>query len=274
VLEASRPEVTFKRRLDWLVTRAAKVAGAAPDAVPTRPPEPLDPIGLSPYFPQPMVEALTEIAQDLVLPGLELVPANAIMGVETNPAFIEAYMIGLNHEMGRELLWRRYPADLTATYFNHFWRSPWPLIAWPEAIKPIAGWGDRSLSLKADDPRFVLLIRSELLVRYPNAVVILRKDNADNLPVFSGGFAPDVRYIGFDIAADQIDGATIIIQEHPSAPRFNIPLPLPGATPPTGPAPTFLKPDGDNSAAVASKLRVNPVRISLPTSILKELGTG
>ena len=44
--------------------------------------------------------------QDWLLPGLEHVPPNAITGVEPDVAFIEAYLLGLNHEMGRELLWR------------------------------------------------------------------------------------------------------------------------------------------------------------------------
>ena len=39
----------------------------------------LDPVGLSPSFPQPMVEPLTEVAQRLVLPGLELVPPNTVV---------------------------------------------------------------------------------------------------------------------------------------------------------------------------------------------------
>ena len=30
-------------------------------------------------------------------------------------------MVGLNHEMGRELLWREYPTDLRGSYFRQFW---------------------------------------------------------------------------------------------------------------------------------------------------------
>ncbi len=77
---------------------------------PTRPDDvALDPVGLSPSFPQPMVEPLTDVAQRLVLPGLDLVPPNTVVPLETNNAFVEAYLVGLNTEMGRELLWRGYP---------------------------------------------------------------------------------------------------------------------------------------------------------------------
>ena len=34
---------------------------------------------------------------------------NTISLLETNQRFIEAYMVGLNHEFARELLWREYP---------------------------------------------------------------------------------------------------------------------------------------------------------------------
>ncbi len=38
--------------------------------------------------------------------------------LRTNNRFIEAYLVGLNHEMGRELLWREYPTDQRGTYFR------------------------------------------------------------------------------------------------------------------------------------------------------------
>ena len=41
--------------------------------------------------------------------------------LETNPRFIESYMVGLNHEMARELLWREYPTDQRGTCFRQFW---------------------------------------------------------------------------------------------------------------------------------------------------------
>ena len=39
----------------------------------------------------------------------------------TNPPFIEAYMVGLNHEFARELLWREYPTDQRGPPFRQFW---------------------------------------------------------------------------------------------------------------------------------------------------------
>ncbi len=181
----------------------------------------LDPVGLSPSFPQPMVEPLTEVAQRLVLPGLELVPPNTVVPLETNSTFVESYLVGLNTEMGRELLWREYPADLRATYFDRFWdasSSP----GRPPDVADLSTWGDRALGVGAAEEDFVLLLRSELLRRYPDAIVYAMKGTEEKHPIFSGGFAPDVRFFGFDIDAATIGDWNIVIQEHPSAPRFGI----------------------------------------------------
>ena len=38
----------------------------------------------APKFPQPMYEALRDLSQDFLLPGLENVPANTVTLLETN----------------------------------------------------------------------------------------------------------------------------------------------------------------------------------------------
>ena len=47
--------------------------------------------------------------------------SNSITLMETNQRFIEAYMVGLNHEFARKLLWREYPTDQRGSYFRQFW---------------------------------------------------------------------------------------------------------------------------------------------------------
>ena len=44
-----------------------------------------------------------------------------MIGLQTNRRFVEAYMVGLNVEMGRELLWRGFPTDQRGTCFAQFW---------------------------------------------------------------------------------------------------------------------------------------------------------
>src|SRR5205823_4251410 len=74
-----------------------------------------------PVFDLPMYEPLTDISSELFLPNLNLIEQNSITLLETNRRFIEAYLIGLNHEFARELLWRAYPTDQAGSYFRQFW---------------------------------------------------------------------------------------------------------------------------------------------------------
>jgi hypothetical protein len=229
---------------------------------PDRPPEAaFARVSLAPAFPQPMVEPLAAIAQDLLLPGLDLVPANTVVPLETNADFVEAYMAGLNTEMGRELVWRGFPADLSATYFDRFWDAS-GAPGRPPDIPPIATWGARGLGAGGGPESSVMLVRSELLRRYPDAVIYVRRGGEERLPIFTGGFPPDVRYLGFDIPAGEIRDWSIVIQEHPSAPRFGI-----EAGDDTAGA-AHLPPRGENAAQVARSFRQMPVQVTLPAAIL------
>ena len=51
-----------------------------------------------------------------------VLPNDFIMAVKTNPRFVEALMVGANHEMGREMLWQGLPTDQRGTPFQHFWQ--------------------------------------------------------------------------------------------------------------------------------------------------------
>jgi len=143
-----------------------------------------------PIFDMPMYRPLYEISAELFLPNLNLIAQNSITLLETNQAFIEAYMVGLNHEFARELLWREYPTDQRGSYFRQFWDVSAFFDTSPEAdaeqqkeklrdITKLHRW-PRASTLKAHDNRqqggqakeeIVLTIRGELLKKYPNAVI-------------------------------------------------------------------------------------------------------
>jgi hypothetical protein len=218
-------------------------------------------VGLSPLFPQPMVEPLVEVAQELVLPGLDIVPPNTVVPLETNARFVQAYLVGLNTEMGRELLWRGFPADLSTTYFNRFWDSS-ASPGRPPDIDPIGTWGSRPLGDGKADENFAMLVRSELLRRYPDAIVYATRAGQQRNPIFTGRFAPDVRYFGFDISVREIASWSIVIQEHPSAPRFGVEVGTDNGTA------THVPPPKENAALVGHQTRQMPVRITIPATIL------
>jgi len=143
-----------------------------------------------PQFDMPMYKPLSDISSELFLPNLNLIGQNSITLLETNQPFIEAYMVGLNHEFARELLWREYPTDQRGSYFRQFWDvsaflDPTPAAdqeAQKEKLRDITrlhGWS-RTSALKDHDNRqsstasgeeLVLTIRGELLKKYPNAVI-------------------------------------------------------------------------------------------------------
>jgi hypothetical protein len=220
-------------------------------ALPTRPADPLDPILAAPTFPQPMWETLQETSRELLFPGLAQIPHDTATALETNPRFVEAFMVGLNHEIGAQLLWAEYPTDQRGTCFRQFWdaRGRIPAPATPadgEDIDPIPGWlatSDLGDSLKATATgNAVLVLRGELLRRYPDTTVYaipatgttrprtpVTDETQERYPVFSGRLA-DVTFFGFDLTADEARGSLadgkpgwfFVLQQHPTAPHYGL----------------------------------------------------
>ena len=130
---------------------------------------------MAPSFPRPMYEALKEKSQELLLPGLDKVLPDTVLGLRTNRAFVESYMIGLNVEMARELLWRGFPTDQRGTYFRNFWGNRRAPAAASDVGDLRVNLGRALGTAPPNSPanQFVLLLRSALLRRYPNAIIYL-----------------------------------------------------------------------------------------------------
>ncbi len=227
---------------------------------------PLPDLGFAPRFATPMAQALVELGQHWLLPGLDGVPANTAVALRTNGGFVEAFLVGLNHEFGRELLWREFPTPLTATFFDRFWDAA-VAPAEPPDIPQLDEWADRALGAPTlREERFVLLLRSELIRRFPDAVVTASEPGANPpvtlLPVFRGSLDPDVSYFGFSIPLAQADQYTISIAEQPGAPRFGFEV---GEAPP---GVTHAPATDATAAALAGRLRQLPARITIPITVL------
>jgi hypothetical protein len=229
------------------------------------PADQLEPVMAAPTFPNPMFEPLRELSQDWVFPGLDKVPPNTMSLLEINRRFVYAYMVGLNHEMAGALLWNGYPTDLRGTHFKHFWdpasyygsagqtldpstlEDVDPITDWPTtgASSALAMVGKKSpLSTNP----LVLLLRGDLLARYPNLLVYAAKaklrtgatdpqdpkqrepdDAHEERPIFGGTLKPDVSFFAFaDLTAAKVTGGAtdpgwyFILQEQPSETRFNL----------------------------------------------------
>jgi hypothetical protein len=131
----------------------------------------LQPLMAYPKFPLPMSMALLASAPEWFLPGLGEFPPDRTTLLEPNDAFIESYLVGLNHELMSELLWREYPTDRRGSPFQRFW--PRPLDG--TDIPGIDTWSPRSLlgdHMELGGEEFaILLVRGEVVRRFPDMVV-------------------------------------------------------------------------------------------------------
>jgi hypothetical protein len=232
--DAVQAQLLDRLRPDVTVVQGAQARIDAPPETWTRP-DPLAPIGAGPVFSDPMYTGLRDVAPQLLLPGVDHVPPDTVALLETTPRVIEAYMAGLNHEISRELLWREYPADLRATPFRRFWDGG------VDDIPPLSDWGTAALGshLRGADgqAQLVLLVRGELLRRYPTTSVYAAPALADGgfdasaalLPIFRGSVDPDVTFLGFALSEKaalgtdpQGPGWFFVFEQDASAPRFGI----------------------------------------------------
>jgi hypothetical protein len=228
------------------LTRAllpAALPAALPTALPTAAPtlplaSDLPPALAHPVFPQPMYETIRDLFPDYLLAGLDKTPPNSVTLLQTNQRFIEAFLVGLNHELARELLWREYPTDQRGTYFRQFWE---PNASTNTAYPPLEQWrqplGKNAVGVSTDK-QLVLLIRSELLRRYPGAIMYAVKADATGrkpskletdhrYPAFRGSAPPDITFLGFtNLTTEEVKqlnpGWFFIIQQQPGEPLFGL----------------------------------------------------
>lgn len=182
VVDRLRPSRTIPGRFSTIAVIAPHVSAQRAET--------FDEIRYHPHIDDPMYRPLKELGEEQFVPNLNLIGPDTVVALETNQEFIESYMVGVNHEFSRELLWREYPTDQRGTYFRQFWDVSThfdPAAVDAEAqreqlydIPPIHRWLSRS-DLGEHDNRqpepgverneIVLAIRGQLLKKYPNTVI-------------------------------------------------------------------------------------------------------
>jgi hypothetical protein len=194
----------------------------------------------------PMYTYLARLDPARFLPGVSEIPYDSITVLKTNPRFVESLLIGLNHELNRELLWRAFPTDQRGTPFRQFWdRGTGADIAAIDTWSPGNGIGSNGPG--DPDGQVALLVRGQLLKRYPNALVYAWRSRNGVLvespapgdvrtPVFSGVLDGDTTFVGFDLGSAELtagDGWFFVLQEQPTEPRFGFDeFSGPGSPPP------------------------------------------
>jgi hypothetical protein len=243
-LLTAQVKTSLLRSLDPERTISSRVLASLTSTGDNKPSDdPLEPVIDEPNFPQPMYEALRDLSQDFLLPGLDQVPANTVALLETNPKFVESFLVGLNAEMSSELLWRNFPTTQRGTYFKQFWDTAGGSA--DEDIEAIADWNGRHLGDNSPQSsgKLVLLLRGELLRRYPTAVIyavratrtrgqldVSRDAKDERHPIFRGTLRPDVTFVGFNLSEAEAlgkppnhpDGWFFVIQQQPTEPAFGL----------------------------------------------------
>jgi hypothetical protein len=242
IVETTRPRPMIEARLATRIRAAGHeytfgTVGALSGRIRVVQADPIEPIMVGPVLDRPLYLDLAAFDQDRFLPGAGATPDNAITLLETNPRFVESFMVGVNHEFNRELLWRRYPTDRRGTAFRRFWDR----IDDSDDIEPIHMWrGPNRLgsnSFGDADGSIVLLVRGQLLRRYPNTLIYAAPATASRridpsvapiAPVFAGFLEPDLAFVGFDLDSDAAaagNGTMFVLQEQPAEPRFGLDVP-------------------------------------------------
>lgn len=220
------------------------------------------PVMAYPVFKDAMGEILRTKHPDLFMPGIDDFPANGLTTLSVNREFIEAYLLGLNHALGSELLWRGFPTDLRGSYFRQFWdvseqlststsdsQTPEELADAEESLRditPLASWGTQALGTHSDNPSAVrLAVRADLLKRYPNTVISAlsaKKENDVLTPNFDEEYVfpiqrmtlgQDILVLTFPLSEADAKGQVVtepngpygfffIFQERPGEPQFGL----------------------------------------------------
>lgn len=259
IIRKINPRLTIKNRTEKTIH--------IPDRIKNNFRETFTPVMAYPEFDLPMYKPLVDLSTDLFLPNINKIEENSITLLENNQKFIESYMVGINHEMSRELLWREYLTDQRGSYFRQFWDVKSYLVQQPipedikeklKDIPEIHTWSRTNTTrMNASDPnslrknelgthnqrasqsgktQLVLVIRGELLKKYPNAVIYAHKadwgeengqksvkaeralikltanqeanppEDLIKTPLFEAKVDPDIYFFGFDLDDEEARG--------------------------------------------------------------------
>lgn len=203
----------------------------------------------------PLWSFLQENAPDWLLPGGGELPIDRVHAVQTNPEFVDAFLVGANHRSLGELRWRNLPLVTGWTPLRRFWqriddaqngpatdvRPVLDILSPPSPGHPI--WADAS-TLGATDhaiglgAQLVVILHTELFRRYPATMVYLMlnpggtatwQNDVDEIPDvriwpnLSGALHPELVFFGFPVPPSAGKDHWLVLEEPPPGFRFTVP---------------------------------------------------
>ena len=207
---------------------------------------------VAPELDLPLWQFLQEQAPDWLLPGAGNIPADRVLAVQTNPTFVDAMLIGANHQTLGELRWRNLPITTRWTPLRRFWEridigagtvttDIVPVVSLADD-QPI--WTDASPlgdSTHLSDPAngtALVVLHTELFRRYPATLVYLTPNAGGAViwgpvpdvdaepalhreyPRFSGTLTPELVFFGFGVPPSAGADHWLVLEEPPPGYRF------------------------------------------------------
>ena len=190
------------------------------------------PVMAYPDFLEPTFYYLREYSASYVVPSAASLLKDSITYFRTNPQFEEAFLMGMNTEMGQELLWREYPTDQRGSYFRKFW---------DQEDLPDKGQLDKYYDVKrlhqwkgclgqnhmvGKNEMLVFVIRGELMQSYPSASVYLSKKvgglpKKELTPCMSSWLTDEILLVGFNnLQSNALAGYYLTFEQQPLSLQF------------------------------------------------------
>ena len=184
------------------------------------------------------------MAREWLLPGVGQLVADTVYPFESNPLFIESFLLGLNTQTLGELRWRNMAIATGCTPLKMFWgRTDASGTQRVNDIRDIGNWsaasdlGDSQHQPDgADRENLVFVFRSELFRRYPRTVVSSVKAKITGVnpdwehlpdaaeprvwPLFQGTVGDDITFFGFPMTAEEARLYWFVLEEPPTGYRF------------------------------------------------------
>jgi hypothetical protein len=194
------------------------------------------PVEIEPELDIPLWSFVSAYAPDWMLPGSGDLGEHEVVGLSTNPPFVEALLLGANGQATAELRWRNLPLVSRWSPLRKFWQRAGgeldvvPIREWPGA-EPL---GAPSLA-DGRGPEAVVVFRTPLFRRYPATVVYLYRAAAawtpppDNVPLlaadridptFTGTIGGDITFFGFPVPPEDLTTHWVVLEEPPAGYRF------------------------------------------------------
>lgn len=138
----------------------------------------------------PTWDLLRQYSKEWLLPGGAQLPMHTVLALQSNPKFIDAYMVGVNTQFMSEMRWRDLAVDRTCTPLRMFWGQVdylsgkrladiEPLLEWKsdvsQAIGAVAHQTIKPEPGNPDGSRLIVVFSTPLFRRYPSTLVYLVK---------------------------------------------------------------------------------------------------